>query len=674
VLDRLVSRITHRPGLVLALALLFVGAAGAIGGALPGTLTAGRDFSDPAAPSSLARQAVIDATGIEAEPGVIVVLDDAARAPTLIALLRADPAVGTVPPAVAEPAGHGAYVAAYLRGGAGNAAARRLEAAVAEVPGSHLGGAAIAYEQIGSQVSGDLARAELIAFPLIALLSLVLFRGLIASLTPLLVGGATITATLLALTAVNALSSLSIFAINLVTGLGLGLAIDYALLLVSRFREELARDGDPRAAAGRALLRAGRTIIWSALTVSVALASLMVFPQRFLWSMGAAGAIVPLVAALMTIIVLGPLLALLGPRIDRFALGRRRDRDAPTFWYRLSRLVSGRPVPFAAAGVAVLFALAAPARDARFTGIDSSVLPHSASARQVGDLLAARFPGSTTQPILVTSPGSLDRLAAQVAHLPNVADVRPVEHLGAANVLAIVPRDGSINETSRALVASVRALVRDPATRVGGRAAEFVDLRASILDRLPLALVLVVGSSLILLFLFTGSVVLPLKAVVMNLLTVGGAFGVLVLVFQAGRATGLLAYESQGALELTQPVLLSAIAFGLSTDYGVFLLGRILEERGPGISDREAVARGLERTGRTVTSAALLFCVAIGAFATSDIVFIKELGVGTAVAVLIDASIVRALLVPSLMSLLGRANWWAPAPLRAVHRRLGIHE
>jgi RND superfamily putative drug exporter len=220
-------------------------------------------------------------------------------------------------------------------------------------------------------------------------------------------------------------------------------------------------------------------------------------------------------------------------------------------------------------------------------------------------------------------------------------------------------------------VRDVRAL---PGTQVGGQTAEFIDRKASLAAHLPIALLIVAGATIVVLFLMTGSIVLPIKALAMNVLTLSAAFGLLVLIFQDGRLEGPLGYTSQGALELTQPVLLFAVAFGLSTDYGVFLLGRIKEARDRGANDREAVAIGLERTGRIVTAAALLFCVAIGAFATSQIIFIKELGVGTALAVLIDATIVRALLVPALMEMLGRWNWWAPRPLRRLHRRIGISE
>jgi RND superfamily putative drug exporter len=466
------------------------------------------------------------------------------------------------------------------------------------------------------------------------------------------------------LRAVNQFTTLSIFAINLVTGLGLGLAIDYALLLVTRFREELGTGDDSRAAAARALSTAGRTIMWSSLTVAVALASLMVFPQRFLFSMGVAGLIVPLVSVTVTMVVLGPVLALLGRRIDMLAPPRRRARpESAGFWYRLSRTIAGRPLPFAAVGTLILLTLGLPFFGVRFTGVDATVLPRSSDARIVADA----FP---TTPVIAVGTDARDAsaVAARARTLPGVAAVAPVAEARGTWQVDVIPSGGTLDAATRAIPSALRAAAPAGGVLVGGETAGFLDLRASLLDHLPLALGFLVAPSLIVLFLFTGSVILPIKTVIMNLLTLSGALGVLVLVFQDGRFTGLLGYESQGALELTQPVLLAAIAFG----YGVFLLGRIREEHLAGHGDREAVALGLQRTGRVVTSAAILFCVAIGAFATSEIVFIKELGLGTAAAVIIDATIVRILLVPSLMAMLGAANWWAPRGLARFHARFGV--
>jgi uncharacterized membrane protein YdfJ with MMPL/SSD domain len=293
-------------------------------------------------------------------------------------------------------------------------------------------------------------------------------------------------------------------------------------------------------------------------------------------------------------------------------------------------------------------------------------------------VLEREFPPGRTAPIYVAAQTDDSRAVAAWAgsldELPNVEAVSPPQQADGLWRVDVVTGAGRLSDEAQQLVRDLREHDAPFAFSVGGGTAAFIDQQTSLEESLPLALLLLAGSTLVILFAMTGSVVLPVKALIMNLLTLSAAFGLLVLIFQDGRLEGLLAYDSQGALESTQPILLFCVAFGLSTDYGVFLLTRIKEARDGGLDDREAVAVGLERTGRIVTYAALLFCVAIGAFATSEVVFIKQLGIGTALAVLIDAFLVRALLVPSLMALLGRWNWWAPRPLAQLHARLGLAE
>ncbi|MGI8804108.1 MAG: MMPL family transporter [Thermoleophilaceae bacterium] len=565
-------------------------------------------------------------------------------------------------------------------------AAETLDERLAGESSVTLGGQAIADPQVNEQVSADLARAELLAFPILFLLSFLFFRTLVAALLPLLVGGLSIVLTFLGLSVASELGSVSVFALNLVTGLGLGLAIDYSLFIVSRYREEIERHGPGAAALRATLTTAGRTVLFSSLTVAAALASLLVFPQRFLYSMGLGGVMVALIAAFVALVVLPSVLALLGRRVNSLAprrLQRAAARDARPaesgLWYRLSRTVMRRPARIAIASAATLVALGVPFLGIEFTAVDASVLPPSASARQVDDALKRDFAPAQTDPIYVAAGADrspeLAGFARELRELPGVASVSAPEPVrDGLSLVNVNTESGALTETSEEVVADVRALEAPFPVAAGGRAADFVDLKASLVSHMPLALAIVVGATLLVMFLMTGSLVLPLKALLMNVLTLSAAFGVLVLIFQDGRLEGLLDYTSQGALEATQPLVLFAVAFGLSTDYGVFLLSRIQEARDRGASDSEAVAIGLERTGRIVTAAALLFCVAIGAFATSDIIFIKQVGIGTALAVLIDATIVRALLVPSLMELLGRWNWWAPRPLRRLHERFGLSE
>ena len=428
-------------------------------------------------------------------------------------------------------------------------------------------------------------------------------------------------------------------------------------------------------------------MLFSAVTVAAAMAALIVFDLRFLFSMGYGGVLVALTAALVSLTVLPALLAVLGPRVNALSLKRWKQavqRDAAHVqegpWYRFSQWVMKRPGPIAAATAALLIAMGLPFLRIEFTGVDASVLPTGALARAWcrtrstpssrpaarADLRRGARP--TTRPRSAQWAGTL-------SDLPGADAVSPPQQADGLWRIDVVTGAGrAVRRGAAARARHPRARTRrSPSGSAAGRRRSWTS-RPRSADSLPLALALLCGSTLVILFVMTGSVVLPVKALLMNLLTLSAAFGLLVLIFQDGRLESLLAYESQGALEATQPILLFCVAFGLSTDYGVFLLTRIKEARDGGLPDREAVAVGLERTGRIVTYAALLFCIAIGAFATSEVVFIKELGIGTALAVLIDAFLVRALLVPSLMALLGRWNWWAPRPLARLHARLGLRE
>jgi RND superfamily putative drug exporter len=427
-------------------------------------------------------------------------------------------------------------------------------------------------------------------------------------------------------------------------------------------------------------------VLFSGLTVASALAALLVFPQRFLYSMGVGGVMVALIAVVVALVVLPAVLALLGDRVNALAPARLRsaaDREARVDprgrWARLARWVMRRPGRVALGTAALLLVMGAPFARIEFVQADATVLPPGAQARHVDDRIGREFGPHVDEPVRLVvraAPGPrTEAVRAAAGAVPGVGVVGPARPAGGGlSVVELRTPAAPPSDEARRVVADLRALDAPAEVLVTGSAAQFADLRASLADHLPGALLVVVGGTLVLLFLLTGSVVLPIKALILNALTLSATFGLLVLLFQDGRLEGLLGYTSQGALEITQPVLLFAVVFGLSTDYGVFLLARIKEARDAGAGEREAVAMGLERTGRIVTAAALLFSVAIGAFATSQIVFIKELGVGTALAVLIDATIVRALLVPSLMALLGRHNWWAPRPLRRLHARVGLAE
>ncbi len=663
------------------------------------------DFVDPKAESNVTYEQLREAVGRGLSPGIVVLVSSSgpvrgvqgqAQLRAVVERIEADPGVGRTDSALGDPRprspfvsrdGSASFVAVYVRAGHdGERTGLRIDEDVGDEPGVKVGGLAVAGPAVGDQVSEDLARAEMLAFPLLFALSLIVFRGAIAALLPLFVGLLTIMTTFLGLRIFNEATALSIFALNLAIGLGLGLSIDYSLFILSRYREEMARDGPGREALLRTLRTAGLTVVFSSLTVAAAMLSLLVFPQRFLYSMAISGSITALGAGLISLTALPALLMALGPRVDAFAPARWRHREGDPqsgFWYRLSHMVMRRPVLVAVTTAAVLIAAGTPFLRIEFTGVDASVLPDSSEAKQVDTALRADFPPGRTSPLLValTAPagagGEVRAYADRLAARADVAEVDPPRAVAPDLwLISVVPAAGALAKPTLELVRSVRAGQADPAhpVRVAGETARFVDQRAGLADRLPWAIAVLAITTLVILFVMTGSVVLPVKALVMNALGLSATFGLLVFVFQDGRLEGLLGYTSQGGLEITQPLVLLAIAFGLSTDYGVFLLTRIKEARDAGASNDEAVAIGIQRTGRIVTAAALLLVVAIGAFATSEIVFIKQLGLGTAAAVAIDATIVRALLVPALMKLLGERNWWAPRPLARLHARLRLSE
>jgi len=574
--------------------------------------------------------------------------------------------------------GQSSLVVVTLRGGIDPAnTVSDIESAVKDQHGVLLGGGDVAAEQTGKQALADLGLAEALAFPLLAILALLIFRG-VAALLPISVGGLAVMGTFLALRLINDGLPLSVFALNLVIALGLGLAVDYSLFMVWRFREELAQGSSVAGGVRTTLATTGRTVLFSGLTVAAALASLTVFPQRFLVSMGLGGAAVALVAAASALLVVPALLVLLGRRLARVEPKHGPDNR----WYRFAKGVMRRPAVIAAGTTALLLVIAVPTLTVKWSGIDATVLPTSQSARVVSDDLAGDFPpASNGNPMLVvaSAPSSagpaLTSYASRLGAVPGIAQASPPVQLtpGTWQITLASPRD-PISVAGQKTLKAVRAVPAPVPVLVGGAAADFADQGSSIAGTIPLALALLVIVTTLMMWLMTGSVILPVKTLLMNTLTAVAATGILVFIFQDGRFTGLLSYTSQGGIEETDFLILAAIAFALSTDYGVFLLARISESRKPGISEREAIAVGMQRTGKLVTSASLLLAVALGAFATSKLVFLKEVGVGVAVAVLIDAFIVRSLLVPSLMALLGRQNWWSPAPLGRLYDRLGAGE
>ncbi len=674
----LAHRLWDHPRRTLLAVLVFVVVAGIVGGPVAGALKSSGGFVAPGADSEVAIERIQAATGTQAGAGIVLLVDAPSGRRVDAVAARLARVHGVVRTATPGQAGGRAIVTATLDAGVDDdAAAEEALGAFAGRDDVTVGGPVVASLQIGETVGADLGRAELIALPLLILLSLVFFRGR-AALMPLAVGVTTVLGTFLALSAINRFYGLNVFALNLVIGLGLGLAIDYTLFLVSRYREELDARGPGAAAIRATMASAGRTVAFSAATVACALITLTIFPQGFLKSMGIAGATVAVAAALAALIVSGALFGAWGPKLARPGGTGTAAHDR---WYRLAQAVMRRPGAVAAVTAVVMLAVALPSLGTTWSASDSSVIPKDKSARTVADVVDREAGGAAKAAVIVaiSAPASaraeIGDYAARVRRLPGVEQVAPPRPLGQDTwQLDATAAGDPAGPTAQRVVEGIRDLPAPFDVRVAGDAAEFVDQQAAIGSRLLPAIALLCGLTLLVLWLMTGSVVLPVKAVLMNALTVGAALAPLTLIYQHGRLTELLGYTPNGGVEPSNFLVTAAIVFALSTDYGVFLLGRIKEARDGGLPEREAVAVGLATTGRVVTAAAILLAVAIGAFSTSSISFIQQIGVATATGVLIDAFVVRTLLVPSLMALLGRWNWWAPSGLRRLQERLGFRE
>ncbi|HEX6487564.1 MAG TPA: MMPL family transporter [Candidatus Dormibacteraeota bacterium] len=699
--DGIAKLANNRAWFVAGFALAFMLVAGAFGGSVSAQLHQG-GFTNPNSESEAASQALAAATGSRADRDVIALVKvgsitsgaASAEVQRVAGVIAADPAISSTTdffmshdPALVSKDGSETLVIGLFKRGADDdaiaASATRLETKFKSDPAVTLGGVGTTFAEVQANVQADLAKAESLAFPILFLLMLWVFRGVVAAALPLLVGGITVLGTFLGLRLVNAETPLSIFALNLATGLGLGLSIDYSLFMVSRFREELAGGASVNEAVAITVKTAGRTIFFSSLTVAAALAALMVFPLNFLFSMGVAGVIVVAIASTTALLVLPAVLRILGTRVNALAPRRwqRAESTSRGFWYSLSRSVMRRPIVFAVLSAAFLVALGAPFLSIKFSWVDATTLPSSVSAHVVDSAIKSNFPGQIGAPavVVVKAPAAdqaqVTALAADVRGVDGVEAVAPPKYEG-HDVWRIDASLGNSPYDQPALnaVKGIRALPSSLTLQVSGLSASFLDLQKGLLNSLPIAAALVALTTLVILFLMTGSAILPIKSVLMNLLTMSATFGALVFVFQQGHLQSLLRFTSVGSLEQTQPVLLFALIFGLSTDYSVFLLSRIKEAHDSRLPNSESVALGLQRTGRIVTAAALLLSIAIGAFATSNIVFMKELGIGTVVGVLVDAFVVRALLVPALMGILGEWNWWAPGLLRRLHNRIGVSE
>jgi putative drug exporter of the RND superfamily len=578
------------------------------------------------------------------------------------------------------------------------------------------GGGSVAFHDIGTQIKKDLAVAESIAIPLTMILLVIAFGSVVAASLPVLIGLISIVTTLAVLFLVGSITNVSQYALNLTTAMSLGLAIDYSLLMVNRFREEMGAGYTTAEAISRSLEAAGRTILVSAATVAAAMAALLVFPVYFLRSMAYAGISVVLLATIGALVVLPALLNLLGTRVNALPVrlrrvrrggagsgsvsGQRSGAESP-FWRRFATFVMRRPLATGLPVVLVLLIVAVPFTHVSFGSPDDRVLAPGSAGRLVGDALRTQFAGNAnTATSIVTSRTLSDAQASRYAHeisaLPGVGTVFgpsgvwvggarvAINAAQAASLVRYQSAHGSwfqantpdpLSHSAQALVRTMRAVPVPGGghSYIGGEAASLVDQKHDLGTRLPLALVLIVLTTFIVLWLFTGSVVLPIKALFLNALTLSSVLGIAVWVFQYGHLSGLLDF-TPGPTSTTMPLLLFCIAFGLSMDYEVFVLSRIKELHDAGMPNNEAVVGGLARSGRIVTTAAALMSVTFFAFAISKVSFIQMFAIGTGTAVLIDSTLIRGVLVPAFMRLVGEANWWSPRPLRILHERIGLSD
>jgi uncharacterized membrane protein YdfJ with MMPL/SSD domain len=708
-MNRIADLTWKHPKLVLAAVAVFVLVAAVAGKDVESHLKAA-GFADSASESERATVLLRDSLGYNPNPAIVLVVrnpeggkldttDPAVRAE--VARLSRETAqveyVGRVLNPLRNPRegarliardGESVAIAAYLSTAdiedAGGYAAEGAEPVIASSSlDVAMGGFAPGFNETNDQTREDLTKAELIAFPILALLLLFVFRGVVAASIPLLLGVISIIGTLLVLRIMAGFTDTSLFALNIATGLSLGLAVDYALLLVSRYREEIGSGGASREAHRRTVQTAGRTAVFSGLTVAAAMAALIVMPQRFLYSMAVAGASVAVLSSLIAILVVPSLLALLGTRIDALSIRRGPAvSDTSDGWYRLARGVMRRPIAVALASSALLLAASAPLLWTTLTGPSAEAVPPDEPSAKAYDYLEAHYPRDVTEAVTVTVDGSaepaqLTAFQRQIETIDGVAGGAPFapasERVAFANFALTGP---ALDPDTQDVVHEIRGL--DPpaatATLVSGNTAGFIDQKQSLIDHAPLVVGIVVLTTLIILFLLTGSVLLPIKTLVMNSLTLGATLGILVLAFQEGWLEGVLDYTGPNAIEVTSLVFLFAVIFGLATDYAVLVMARIKERYDLGDTNEEAVAVGIGRTGRVITAAALAIAIVFLAFSVSSVFFVKQIAIGMAFGVMLDATVVRALLVPSLMRLFGEWNWWAPKPLRRIQERFGFSE
>jgi len=693
--------------LTLVIAVLFAVAAGVWGTGVFSKLTSGNSFTPPDSQSNSEGSLAASTFG-RADADVVVLYHSATmtvqdpayrRAVTaaLAGLPSADVARTTTywssgQHALVSADRHSTYAVLQLAGADDGARQKTYKAIKDDFPGTagdgitaRVGGTVPTEVAITDEVTANIGRAEGISLPVLLILLVVIFGGVVAAAVPLAIGGLAILGSFTVLRLLTLTTPVAIYSVNITTILGLGLGIDYGLFIVTRYREELRRQPTVEQAVARTVATAGRTVLVSGVTVALALSSLMLFPEVFLRSMGYGGVATVAVDVIAALTVLPALLAVLGHRVNalrvRRSVGAMPKNETAGGWYRLAHSVMRRPVAYVAVIVVVLLALGAPFLKISWGGDDARVLPASATVRQVSDQLDREFPANSTAPVeaVITNVPGQAALAAYIHKVDAISGVTGTQITGDKGTtvrLDVGYRPQVNSPAARQIVSEIRALSPPPRATVlvGGATAQLADELASLGATLPWMALLTALATFVLLFLAFGSVVLPVKAIVMNVLSLSATFGVIVWVFQWGHLSGPLQFTPTGTIDPTMPILLAAIVFGLSMDYEVFLLSRIRERYDETGDNTAAIASGLQRTGGVITSLAFLLVIVVGLFSASGISFIKLLGVGMIVALVVDATVVRVLLVPATMRLLGRANWWAPRPLRRLYARYGIKE
>lgn len=536
----------------------------------------------------------------------------------------------------------------------------------------YASGTGVFAHAINTKISEDLKLSESISIPLTFILLIFVFGGLVASAMPLLVGVSAILGSFLVIYLLTFVTGVSIFALNLITGLGLGLGIDYALLIVNRFREELHAGRSVDESIKRTVNTAGKTVFYSGLTIVITLAALVLFPQMFLKSFGYAGVTVVVMAVLGALVALPALLAILGTRIDKLVV--RKSSITPKEdgrWAQTARFVMRRPVAVVMLSLIVLTVLAAPIKNIVFSQVDSRVLPASNSAALASKIISDRFPGQEGNPIEIIVPNGatmgtqINQYTNEIAQVPGIVRIGDSQVSGNDVRVTAIHSMGPRTPAAEVLIKEIRKIRAPEGTLIGGVAADYADTQIGIAKTMPWALLWIAIGVLILLFVFTGSIILPIKAIILNILSLGATLGVITWIFVDGHLKWLVGdFTVTGSVDTGSIILVAVVAFGLSMDYEVFLLSRIKEEHDAGRSNIESVATGLQRSARIITAAAGLLAIVFASFMLSGVTSIKMLGFGVAFAILLDASLVRALLVPALMRLFGERNWWAPKAMK----------